>query len=422
METTTQFWFGDDQRHAVREAHARPSIRISSPARASYLAFRAEPAVMDAIVSALRSSHDEDAPRHLVAERDGVAYKFERHTEFSSLTWIEAAPSGAAPPEATPVDFLPHEAIEVLVLLDIEILDDPDAFGRVLSGAERVLSGVFAGDLRARTTLAPRDDGAIGFHLLGLDQDEEELGRRVQRLIEMETYRTMCLLGLPLARRVSDRLGALEFKLEDISASMHGADISDLAEDEAIFDELSAISAEVGAISAETRFRFGASRAYFDLVRQRLETLDETRVPGVQSITGFALARLNPAMATIESAGRRLETLGEDVARALALLRTRIELNLNRANQALLKSMDDRHRQQVKISEAVESLSTVAITYYGVGLFAYLIGPLVGLPSVDISAELAIALSVPLVFGCVWLILRRARSRWTRRAAGRGDR
>jgi len=80
-------------------------------------------------------------------------------------------------------------------------------------------------------------------------------------------------------------------------------------------------------------------------------------------------------MATIESTAKRQETLMSDLSRAIVLLRTRIELNLNKGNQALLQSMDKRHDQQLKISQTVEGLSIVAITYYAVGLVSHLLKP-----------------------------------------------
>lgn len=415
METHGRFVFSEDQKQAVEEAHARPFVRIPAPSRVRHLAFRAEPEVLQAVADALAPDANGKDLRHAVSDWKGLTCKFERHTEFSSLTWIETAASGVGYRD-NPPDFVKPEAIKALVLLEIDILDDADAFERTLPQADRVLTGVFAGALPARTTLQPRADGAIPFYLLARDADPAELGRRTQRVIELETYRIMCLLGLPAARRASDALWALEQRLEDTSAAIRSSDVDDIARNEEIFKELSNISAEVGALSAETRFRFAASRAYYDLVRQRLDALDETAIDGAQSITGFVLARLNPAIATIESTGARQETLGQDVLQALTLLRTRIELNLNRANQKLLQSMDTRHRQQVKISEAVESLSTVAITYYAVSLLAYILAAIAAASAGAISDTTAVAISVPVIFLSVVWAIRRMRRKWAKRA------
>ena len=204
------------------------------------------------------------------------------------------------------------------------------------------------------------------------------MGRRVQRLIEMETYRLMMLLGLPKARETSGKLSELEKQLEVLMVELRSSHELGAAADEAFFNRLTDLSEGANILVNDTRYRFSASRAYFDLFMQRMDSLKEEKVGDVQTMTGFLKSRLKPAMSTIESTAKRQETLANDLARALSLLRTRIELNLNQGNQALLKSMDKRHTQQLKISQAVEGLSIIAITYYAVGLIAYILAALAG--------------------------------------------
>ena len=68
---------------------------------------------------------------------------------------------------------------------------------------------------------------------------------------------------------------------------------------------------------------------------------------------------------------RRQESLAQRIARANQLLTTRVDISVERQNQALLESMNRRAKAQFKLQQTVEGLSVAAITYYMVGLIGY---------------------------------------------------
>jgi uncharacterized membrane-anchored protein len=115
-------------------------------------------------------------------------------------------------------------------------------------------------------------------------------------------------------------------------------------------------------------------------------------------------------MATCTSVSRRLHDLSERVARASALLSTRVDIARERQNQALLASMDRRARLQLRLQQTVEGLSIAAITYYIVGIVGYFSKALkaVGL---RVDPDLAAGVSVPLVIAVIVFALRRVRQR-----------
>ena len=116
-----------------------------------------------------------------------------------------------------------------------------------------------------------------------------------------------------------------------------------------LLGELTRLAAEVESGLAASSFRFGAARAYYDLITQRIDELRETPLAGFQTIDEFTQRRLAPAMATCESVSRRLRDLSERVARASALLSTRVDIVRERQNQSLLASMDRRARLQLRL-------------------------------------------------------------------------
>ena len=88
------------------------------------------------------------------------------------------------------------------------------------------------------------------------------------------------------------------------------------------------------------------------------------------------------------------------------LLSTRVEIEQQQGNQAVLEAMNDRQGLQLKLQSTVEGLSVAAITYYIVGLIGYLAkgAKVLGWP---LTAENTIALAIPLVaLGVWWFICR----------------
>jgi uncharacterized membrane-anchored protein len=229
------------------------------------------------------------------------------------------------------------------------------------------------------------------------------VGRIVQRLCEIETYRAMSMLGLSRGRELSSRLNALDPRLSALVTSLDAMDRGP----EAVLHDLLSISAELESLAVRYSFRFGATGAYEAIVSQRIAVLRETRLDGRQTFGEFMMRRYDPAMRTVKSTETRLATMSERTARAAELLRTRVDVDRSAQNQRLLESMDRRADLQLRLQHTVEGLSVVAISYYAVSLASYLLYPLGKL--VHLPKEMLTALLVlPVILG-VWLMIRRIR-------------
>lgn len=418
LHASSKEWkFHPDRDFLISEAHARPSQAISGPANMLHLAFRAEPSVRRQFFHKLGPNEDPMLVRHTSATLDKVRVKLEYHTEFMSCTVFQE--ELAADNHVDLVDFLsqnfPMGEIEILVLLKLNLLKSNDDLRLCFSGEQRMYGGILRKGIDVRSSFIPDENGFIQFLMHDKDMTPDEIGRRVQRLVEMETYRTMALLGLPEARKVSAELTILEKELEDLTRLLRGSTHNTQQESESYFERLSMLSERTNVLATNTRYRFAASLAYAVLFEQRLDSLEEEKVGKLQTISGFLKSRFAPAIATIESTTRRQETLTNDLSRTLVLLRTRVELNLAKGNQALLQSMNKRHDQQLKISQTVEGLSIVAITYYAVGLVSYLLKAAADQPWSPLSETLMTAISVPFVLVIVWALLHRVRKAWDKK-------
>ncbi len=405
--------FHPDRDSLIAEAHARPSQNISAPSQLLQVAFRCSQAVREEFFSIFASSAPADV-RHVTGELHGVRVKLERHTEFTSCILFRDMNKKYDLDSLASFfhEHFPTETLETLVLLQVDIVTTTAQMLKLLPLTERIYGGKIRNQIDVRSTFKPDETGCVRFVVHGRKLTGDELGRRVQRLVEMETYRTMSLLGLSKAREVSSHLTEYEDELDALTQSLREEQSSTSQDDEALFEKLSALSEKNNILASEIRYRFAASRAYFALFDQRITSLEEEKVGDVQTMSGFLRSRLEPAIATIESTAKRQETLTNDLSRALTLLRTRIELNLTKGNQALLQSMDRRHDQQLKISRTVEGLSVVAITYYAVGLMSYLLKVIAKQPWMPFSETFLTAVSVPFILAVVWFSLHRIRNAW----------
>jgi uncharacterized membrane-anchored protein len=145
-------------------------------------------------------------------------------------------------------------------------------------------------------------------------------------------------------------------------------------------------------------------------VQLRLATIGERKVGGLPTWSSFLARRMSPAMRTCATTEERQSDLSEKLARAANLLRTRVDVEMERQNRDLLRSMNERTRLQLRLQTTVEGLSVAAVSYYVVGLFGYLVKGLhdEGVP-IDIS--LATALFVPVAVLAIWWVVRRIRRR-----------
>jgi uncharacterized membrane-anchored protein len=181
-------------------------------------------------------------------------------------------------------------------------------------------------------------------------------------------------------------------------------------EDErSVLASLSTLAAEVEHSVASTTFRFGAARAYHGLIMQRIEELRETRISGLPTFHEFMQRRLLPAMNTCAAMSRRQDDLSGRVARNSQLLRTRVDIELERQNQELLAQMNRRARLQLRLQQTVEGLSVVVLTYYGSQLVQYLAKGSKDLH--HLSSDVVTAVSIPVIAVLVAWSLRRMRKK-----------
>lgn len=355
----------------------------------------------------------------------------EKHMEFSSYTFIYSPASLAANPfEQTAIEQLPSGWLAqlpglVVAAFHVAIEDGRDQRDLMLPRVKRyfeqmrlVGSSPQNGDARVWTTFQLHSDGYGRFLIYNKEMSDSQLGRLLQRLMEIETYRLMALLSLSTAREFGPVLAEMDAELACITARLASQSRPD--NEQEILGQLTDMAARVESCRADSTFRFSATRAYHALVVQRLNDLREDEVSGHLTMSEFMTRRLTPAVRTCEAVGHRLEDLSRRIDRVSDMMRTRVELSIQAQNQELLASMDRRSRIQLMMQHTVEGLSVAAISYYAVGLVKYLLEAFYN-SGFKFDKSLILGVSVPVVIGSVWFFTRRIHKHFLRLATDKAD-
>lgn len=413
------------------EVHARPPEAMSPPMRISYLALLNDPARREAsweavVELARRSAVTPPLPgaTHFSADFGPYRVKWERHTEFHRFMFF--APGAGADPFAEPaIAALPPDWVQALpgqlmVASHVGLVragEEPpnlDAISERLFAGHVLAGGLVAGGIAQAYTDFRIHPGGFGrFLVIDGGMSPRQAGRYVQRLLEIDTYRLMALLALPLAREISPYLTRSEQELAQVTRALVQAGETDEPE---LLERLTRLAAEIERREAESLYRFSAADAYYDIVQQRISELREVRIEGVQTLREFTERRLAPAINTCRAVAARQDALSRRVARATALLSTRVDLTREQQNQEVLASMNRRAQQQLRLQEAVEGLSIAAVTYYVVGLVAYVAKGLKA-GGTPLDPDLVTGIAIPLVAVAVALGLRQVRHFLLRRKA-----
>ena len=405
------------------ELHARPFPSLNAPCTAAFLAIKQphdavnrdrdlDRAHLIALLDRYGAPHPHPGATHYFGKIGRHMLKWEQHTEFVTYTafWegLGARPFDPTDFEVFPEDWLaeapgvrmtsalirvakrgPEE--QVISEINDWFVAESVAVSSVLDDA-----AVVAGDFRIDPA------GHLRFAVyVNADTGARRIGRIVQRLCEIETYKSMSMLGFSRVKDMGARMGEIETELTALIGDMADADRAS----ESTLAGLLSISAELEKMIAESSFRFGATGAYEHIVHQRVEVMREQRFDGRQTFNEFMMRRYDPAMRTVKSSEARLGKMADRAIRAGELLRTRVDVERQAQNQKLLESMDQRSDLQLKLQRTVEGLSVVAISYYAVSLVGYMIYPLT--KPTGMSKGMLTAVITPLVVLLVWWMIRR---------------
>ncbi len=408
------------------ELHIRPFYLLSSPQQVTHIAGccknREELEQSYELLCELCRRYDVNIPKQNSVnyhENFGdFSIHWERHAEFYSFTIMHPVLSTDDPFDFTAIDLLPANWTqklpgEVLTAFHIaidtgQLSYDQNSLSRYFEGHQVIASNLFGNKAQIYTAFKLHGDHYGRFIIRHDNLSISELGQLNRRLTDLETYRLLTLIALPIAKKIAPQLLDMDRQLADILSV-----VTDLDADQSergLLENLSKIEAQLESYRTETNHRFAATRAYYQLVNDRLEGLKEEPLDGFASMGEFINRRLTPASRTCDSVKDWMEDLSRRIERASDLMRTRLNLTLQEQNRSQLAAMNRRSKLQFRLQETVEGLSIAAISYYAVGLLGYIFS---GLPlkKVGIDKNSLLAASIPFVILGIWFTTRRIKRR-----------
>ncbi|MFV2052570.1 DUF3422 family protein [Aliiroseovarius sp. YM-037] len=409
----------------ANELHARPFPSQGAPSHAIYLAIKRsngaahrDRSADHAHLNALLERHGVQSPpadaTHFYGQIGRNQLKWESHSEFVTYTvfcnGLGARPFDPAAFEVFPSSWLSDAPGERMTsaLIHIDMMPANDTLHQNLHnwfvpeslavshvlGQSATIAGDFRIDDAGHARFAVFVEPGIGMR---------RIGRIVQRVCEVETYKTMAMLGFQRARGMQSRMNEIDGELAGLLDDM----CHEISSPDVTLKSLLKISSELEKLLAQSTFRFGATKAYEAIVNQRIDILREDRFEGRQTFAEFMMRRFDPAMRTVQSTKERLREMAARATRAGELLRTRVDVERSAQNQQLLESMNQRADRQLRLQKTVEGLSVVAISYYAVNLLTNVALPMA--TRLGIEKPWLMAGLTPLVIFGVWAIVRQIR-------------
>lgn len=403
-----------DRQAIAEELHARPVDIIDGPARVRRLVFVAPPqGGVEALITGFNAfcaeRGFEPMPRGVrqagfVSGTRAVTWEF--HTEFVTITW--RAPLDDRENWPTDIGIEVAADAQLIAATRIDVIAEPEIPARLIPQfklSSLCVSLVEDGAAQIATDYVADADGftRIEFAAGGLTPLRRSI--LVRRLLEVDTYRGMTMLALPLARRTAPELAEAERDLTAQIETLGAATTSEAIQSS--LDALHRLSIRSGQLSERLGYRFAAAQAYGHILAARLDGLRELPTPLGSTITRYVGNRVDPAVATCSAMEKRLESLTAKIERAIELLNVRIGLDLQIQNKSVLETIARTAQSQFRLQATVEGLSVIAISYYALGILSYVLaGPL---EFAHFDKALAVSLAAPVTILVVWLAVRRLR-------------
>ncbi|MEM6492684.1 MAG: DUF3422 domain-containing protein, partial [Pseudomonadota bacterium] len=230
-----------ERRTLNAEIHARPYVPITAPARVCQLAFLGGDAAGElAIITKLCGHYGVASPApgtgFFVADMGPFQFRWERHTEFSTYRYTQTGPVDhpfrPLAVESAPMELVSAAPGQLMAAVAVAVKPAPDSWtaGRAslsVEGSDRYFAegstaGVEAsgGDAEIYSDFFVDAQGFTRFLVYDRGMRPRQTGRMVQRLVEIETYRAMAMLGFPPARAAGAEVTQFDHRLAEITARM----------------------------------------------------------------------------------------------------------------------------------------------------------------------------------------------------------
>jgi uncharacterized membrane-anchored protein len=354
---------------------------------------------------------------------DRLLVTWEAHTEYYSYQVWHIPDDKMKPLAFGPLTFpdyvMPLSPLGIEVnALDILVLPHTnltvEEVKNTMAGPQLYGSRIFGHDISVMTTYTPDEYQRERYLVMSSSFDVllNQLGRTIDTLVAIENYTHLILLPLQVFAKSVDQVHQYEqrhlYQRGLITTEIEASRPDKLQH---WLTVLTQDFMKVSRLAESMRFRLSASVPYDRIIRSNLVALQEQGIEGCRQISEYVDGKTVGVADGYQQLVKRINALVNDFQGSIAVIRTKVELQLQEQNLALqdqnlklLRSVDKTTRSQSILQHTVEGLSVIVISYYLSGLGSYVFKAMEKFGWIE-SAEVASGVFVPITLVLSFLLI-----------------
>ncbi|MYC28357.1 MAG: DUF3422 domain-containing protein [Nitrospira sp. SB0678_bin_10] len=356
---------------------------------------------------------------------DRLLVTWEAHTEYYSYQVWHIPDDKWKPLEFGPLTFpdylMPFSPLGILVnALDILVLPHVslgvEEVKNMMPGPQLYGSRIFGQDISVMTTFTPDEYKRERYLIVSPSFDVllTHVARTIDTLVAIENYTHLILFPFQAFAQSVDQVHQYEqrhlYQRGVIATEIENATPQKL---QRWLTVMTQDFMNVSRMAESMRYKLSASVPYDRIIRANLALLHEQTLAGCRRISDYVDGKTIGVADGYQQFVRRINALVNDFQGSIAMIRTKVELQLQDQNLALenqilklLRSMDKTTRRQAILQHTVEGLSVIVISYYLSGLGSYVFKAMKTLgwiENADLFSGLFVPISLGIAFGLILL-------------------
>ena len=354
---------------------------------------------------------------------DRLLVTWEAHTEYYSYQVWHIPDDKFQPLAFGPLTFpdyvmplsplgLEVNALDILVLPHTNLT--VEEVKATMPGPEIYGSCLFGHDISVMTTFTPDEYQRERYLIFSPSFDVllGHVGRTVHTLVAIENYTHLILFPFHAFTQAVDQVQQHEqrhlYQRGVITAQIEASTQETLQH---WLTVLTQDFMKVSRLAESMRYKLSASVPYDRIIRANLASLQEQAVEGCRRLSEYVDGKTIGVADGYQQFIKRINALVNDFQGSIAVIRTKVELQLQDQNVALqdqnlhlLRSMEKTTRRQAILQHTVEGLSVIVISYYLSGLGSYVFKAMETLGWIenhDLFSGLFVPISLGIAFGLI---------------------
>ena len=359
----------------------------------------------------------------IASNGDRLLVTWEAHTEYYSYQIWHIPDDKWKPLEFGPLTFPDYlmplsplgiqiNALDILVLPHVNM--GVEEVKNMMPGPQLYGSRIFGQDISVMTTFTPDEYKRERYLIFSpsLDVLLAHVARTIDTLVAIENYTHLILFPFPAFAQAVDQVHQYEqrhlYQRGVIAKEIDAATPNTL---QRWLTVMTQDFMNVSRMAESMRYKLSASVPYDRIIRSNLDLLHEQTLADCRRISEYVDGKTIGVADGYQQFIRRINALVNDFQGSIAVIRTKVELQLQDQNLALenqnlklLRNMDKTTRRQAILQNTVEGLSVIVISYYLSGLGSYVFKAMEKLGWIehhDLFSGLFVPISLGIAFGLI---------------------